>query len=59
MSYHSTLGKSSFEVLYGHGPRHFGVVDSSTCTSPNIVAWLEDRKLMTSLLQQHLNWTSE
>lgn len=25
-NYHSSLGKSPFEVLYGHAPRHFGVL---------------------------------
>lgn len=47
--------KSPFEVLYGHGPRHFGILDSSSCASPELATWLKDRELMTNLLRQHLN----
>lgn len=54
-SYHTTLMKSPFEVLYGHSPRHFGVTDSSTCASTDLVEWLHNRELMTSLLRHHLN----
>lgn len=36
-SFHSTLGKSPFEMLYGHGPRHFGVADTSVCVSPDVL----------------------
>lgn len=54
-SYHSTLGKSPFEVLYGHSPCHFGIVDSSDCTSPELSSWLHDWELMTKLLRQHLH----
>jgi hypothetical protein len=30
-SFHSALGHSPFEVLYGHQPRHFGIHISNMC----------------------------
>lgn len=54
-SYHSTLKKSPFEVLYGHTPRHFGVIDSSSCASADLTTWMQNQELMTKLLRQHLN----
>lgn len=54
-SYHSTLKKPPFEVLYGHYPRHFGVVDSSSCASVDLADWLNNRELMPNLLRRHLN----
>lgn len=53
-SYHSTLLKSPFEVLYGYPPGHFGIREDS-CSIPDLHAWLSERKLMTQLLKQHLN----
>lgn len=53
-SYHTTLKKSPFEVLFGHSPRHFGVVDSFSCASADLAVWLQHRELMTNLLRQHL-----
>lgn len=53
-SMHSALGKSPFEVLYGHSPRHLGITAESTCNVPDLQAWLADRQLMQNLLRQHL-----
>jgi transposase InsO family protein len=51
-SSHSALnGKSPFEVLYGHSPRHFGLTTADTCSVPDLETWLQDRKLMVCLLQ--------
>lgn len=58
-SYHSTLKKSPFEVLYGHCPRHFGIIDSSSCASADLLAWLEKRELVTNLLRQHLHQANQ
>jgi hypothetical protein len=52
-AYHSTLGKSPFEVLYGHSPRQLGI-SSADCASPDLEAWLKERAVMTDLLQQQL-----
>lgn len=53
-NYHSSLGKTPFEVLYGHGPRHFGIEGIDSCAVPDLEDWLKDRKCMTALVQQHL-----
>lgn len=52
---HATLGTTPFEVLYGHSPRHFGIVDPASCTTPELTDWLRDRQDTMALLQQHLH----
>lgn len=51
---HSTLGKTPFEVLYGHTPRNFGIIDLASCPVPELSEWLQDREDTMALLQQHL-----
>jgi hypothetical protein len=51
---HSTLGKTPFEVLYGHPPRHFGVDMVDSCAVPDLQEWMRDREKMTALMHQHL-----
>lgn len=52
---HSALdGKSPFEVLYGHPPRHFGLSSADACTVSDLKSWLQDRAVVLSLLQHHL-----
>uniref|UniRef100_A0A8R7P8F2 Integrase catalytic domain-containing protein n=1 Tax=Triticum urartu TaxID=4572 RepID=A0A8R7P8F2_TRIUA len=53
-SKHSTLGASPFETLYGHPPRHFGIVDASATPPSDLVDWMHERALMTALLKQQL-----
>lgn len=53
-SYHSTLGKTLFEVLYGYTPAHFGI-SSDDCQIADLKIWLQERQFMQQLLQQHLN----
>lgn len=53
-SYHSALLKSPFEVLYGYPPGHFGIREDA-CSISDLNTWLSERKMMTQLLQQHLN----
>jgi transposase InsO family protein len=52
-TYHSALGKTPFEVLYGHTPRNFGI-DAKSCATADLESWLQERAAMTDLLQQHL-----
>jgi hypothetical protein len=52
-TYHSVLGKTPFEVLYGHPPRNFGI-EAASCVSTDLETWLKERSTMQSLLQQHL-----
>jgi hypothetical protein len=53
-SYHSSLKKTPFEVLYGHAPRYFGIDRVESCAIPQLEEWLKERDTMTKLLQQHL-----
>lgn len=45
-NWHASLGKSPFELLYGHPPRYFGVTAESQVASADIQAWLDDRSLI-------------
>lgn len=54
MSFHSALGRSPFEVLYGCQPRHLGLDITMAAPVPELHQWLEDRELMQSLVRQHL-----
>jgi hypothetical protein len=45
---------SPFEALYAHPPRHFGVINSLVCQSPDLATWLDQRALMQDVLKQHL-----
>jgi len=53
-SYHSSLDKTPFEVLYGQQPRHLGIDVVDACSVPDLQEWLAQRKLMVQLLQQQL-----
>jgi hypothetical protein len=54
-TWHSALGRSPFEVLYGYPPRHFGIATSSDAPVTDLTTWLADRELMTEVIRQHLN----
>ena len=54
-NWHSALGCSPFEVLYGYAPRHFGIATSPDTTVTDLATWLSDRALMTDVIRQHLN----
>jgi hypothetical protein len=49
-TYHTALGHSPFEVLYGHPPRHFGITDMNACSVPDLSEWLCNRQEFTSML---------
>jgi hypothetical protein len=52
-AYHTALGKSPFEVLYEHSPRHLGIT-ATDCASPDLEVWLKEKATMTELLKQQL-----
>ena len=54
-NWHSALGRSPFEVLYGYAPRHFGVATSSDTNITDLATLLSDRALMSEVIRQHLN----
>lgn len=54
-SFHSSLGRSPFEVLYGRSPRHFGLSTADTTTQLDLQTWLDQRELMVKLVRQHLH----
>lgn len=41
-------------MLYGHGPRHFGIEETDSCTVQDLDPWLKERQGMAELLRQHL-----
>jgi hypothetical protein len=51
---HSALGKSPFQVLYGHTPHHFGITDKSVSPLPDVTALLEEHTTMLAAVRQHL-----
>jgi hypothetical protein len=53
-TYHSALGKTPFEVLYGYPPRHFGITADTHCQVPELEAWLQDRAAMHQIIKHNL-----
>lgn len=45
--YHSALGFSPFQVLYGHVPNHLGVDTAEHCESTDLKEWMLEREKMT------------
>lgn len=57
-TWHSSLGFSPFYVLYGQQPCHFGI-SADAATSGSLVDWIQQKSLMTDLIQQHLHHAQE
>jgi hypothetical protein len=53
-SFHSALGRSPFEALYGYAPSHFGVSVADVAVPADLDSWIQERQLMTDLIRQHL-----
>lgn len=52
--FHSSTGRTPFEVVYGQSPKHFGVDSIECCAVPDLQEWMAERDLMTQLVKQHL-----
>jgi hypothetical protein len=53
-TYHSTLGRSPFEVLYGHSPRQLSISNLHLSTVPDLEQWMMERELLTKVIQLQL-----
>jgi hypothetical protein len=53
-NFHSALGRSPFEVLYGHKPRHFGIQNSLQPAVTDVEHWLQERQSLLPVFKQHL-----
>jgi hypothetical protein len=53
-SLHSALGKSPFEVLYGHSPKHFGISDEVVSPVQDVATLMNERETMLRSVRQHL-----
>jgi hypothetical protein len=53
-AYHSALGCTPFEVLYGQSQRHLGIANLRNCSVPELEQWMKERELLNRLIQQHL-----
>jgi hypothetical protein len=51
---HSSLDRSPFEVLYGHPPKHFGLHQNSAILVTDLEQWMQEREVISKLIQQHL-----
>lgn len=49
-NWHSSLGKSPFEVIYGSVSRYFGISASDTIAPPDLQQWLETRQTVKQQL---------
>lgn len=54
-TYHTALANTSFEIIYGHKPRDFGVLHLEECSVPDLASWLKEREVVHQLLHQQFN----
>jgi hypothetical protein len=54
-SYHSAIGMSPFEAMYGRPPWHFGLSVPNVAKAPGLEDWLQERKSIIALIKQHLS----
>jgi hypothetical protein len=53
--YHTALGKSPFEVLYGHSPAQAGIGSAEHCTVLDLQQILQSRQNMLQQVRMHLH----
>lgn len=54
-NWHSAVGKTPVEILYGHSPRYFVISASDTVAAPDIQHWLQERQTVLDSVTQHLH----
>lgn len=54
-SYHTALGRTPFEALYGYAPKTFGITGASQCHSLDLEQWLLEKNLLKDLLHHQLH----
>lgn len=42
-------------MLYGYAPRHFGISSEVVVPVPELADWLQERELMSRVIQLHLS----
>jgi hypothetical protein len=53
--FHSSIGRSPFEAIYGYAPRVFGLSATNFTSIGDLEQWLSERRVMPELIKQHLN----
>lgn len=53
-TYHTALGRTPFEVLYGQSPRQLRIENLQLSTVPDLEQWMQERDLPTKVIQQQL-----
>jgi hypothetical protein len=49
-SWHLSLQKSPFQVLYGHSPRQLGIDPTATCQVDSLDDWMKQKSAMQALI---------
>jgi hypothetical protein len=58
MLFHSSLGRTSFEAMYGRQPHLLGLSPPDAAAG-NLQSWLTEHALMNRLIKQHLSRAQE
>jgi hypothetical protein len=53
-NFHSAMGHSPFEALYGYAPRQLGYLSETAVHATDIEQWLLERNFLNDLLKHHL-----
>lgn len=54
-AYHIALGRTPFEVLYGHPPRHLGITNKAAAIPSDLEEWLSDGETLMEVIKHQLN----
>ena len=54
-TYHSAHGRTPFEAIYGHPPKHFGLTPDDACSVPDLDDWMKSRNTMLQHIKHNLS----